>query len=115
MPKGIDPKAYAARVTKAKKTVANMDPAVKQKIKDMYPASQKRTKLSSLERGKLKPEIKLKEVMPKPKATMTLKDLEKKIRTKPEISKMEKYEKTKAAKAKVDKMKAKVKKDFGKK
>jgi hypothetical protein len=37
MPKGIDPKAYAARVTKAKKVIAAMDPAMKAKIKDMYP------------------------------------------------------------------------------
>jgi hypothetical protein len=37
MPKGIDPKAYAARITKAKKTVAAMDPATRAKIKDMYP------------------------------------------------------------------------------
>ena len=37
MPKGIDPKAYAARVTKAKKTIASMDPATAKKIKDMYP------------------------------------------------------------------------------
>jgi hypothetical protein len=33
----IDPKAYAARVTRAKKTIANMDPATAKKIKDMYP------------------------------------------------------------------------------
>ena len=37
MPKGIDPKAYAARITKAKKIVAAMDPATKAKIKEMYP------------------------------------------------------------------------------
>jgi len=34
---GIDPKAYAARITRAKKIVASMDPATKAKIKDMYP------------------------------------------------------------------------------
>jgi predicted flavoprotein YhiN len=33
----IDPKAYAARITRAKKIVASMDPATKAKIKDMYP------------------------------------------------------------------------------
>jgi len=37
MPKGMDPKAYAARVTKAKKVIAAMDPAMKTKIRDMYP------------------------------------------------------------------------------
>ena len=37
MPKGIDPKAYAARITKAKKIVAAMDPATRTKIKEMYP------------------------------------------------------------------------------
>ena len=37
MPKGIDPKAYAARITRAKKIVAAADPATRQKIKDMYP------------------------------------------------------------------------------
>ena len=41
MPKGIDPKAYAARVTKAKKVIAAMDPAMKAKIKDMYPPVKK--------------------------------------------------------------------------
>jgi hypothetical protein len=58
-----------------------------------------------------KPEIK--EVMPKPKAGMTLKDLEKKIRTKPKTTKPEKYENTRPAKAKTDKMKTKIMKDFG--
>jgi hypothetical protein len=33
----VDPKAYAARITRAKKIVAGMDPATKAKIKDMYP------------------------------------------------------------------------------
>ncbi len=33
----IDPKAYAARLTRAKKAVAAMDPATRAKIKDMYP------------------------------------------------------------------------------
>jgi UDP-N-acetyl-D-mannosaminuronate dehydrogenase len=37
MPKGIDPKAYAARVTKAKKVVAAASPEVKAKLKEMYP------------------------------------------------------------------------------
>lgn len=41
MPKGIDPKAYAARVTKAKKVIAAMDPAMKAKIKEMYPPIKK--------------------------------------------------------------------------
>jgi hypothetical protein len=41
MPKGIDPKAYAARITKAKKIVEAMDPATRQKIKDMYPSVKK--------------------------------------------------------------------------
>lgn len=37
----IDPKAYAARITRAKKTVASMDPATKAKLKDMYPSAPK--------------------------------------------------------------------------
>ena len=37
----IDPKAYAARITRAKKIVASMDPATKAKIKEMYPAVKK--------------------------------------------------------------------------
>jgi hypothetical protein len=37
----IDPKAYAARITRAKKTVASMDPAVKAKLKEMYPSTPK--------------------------------------------------------------------------
>ena len=36
MPKGLDPKAVAARITDAKKKVANMNPSVKQKLKEMY-------------------------------------------------------------------------------
>ena len=37
MANGMDPKAYAARVTKAKKTVAKMDPATKAKLSEYYP------------------------------------------------------------------------------
>jgi hypothetical protein len=37
----IDPKAYAARVTRAKKTVASADPATKAKLKEMYPSAPK--------------------------------------------------------------------------
>ena len=37
MPKGLDPKAVAARITVAKKKVASMDPATKQRLKEMYP------------------------------------------------------------------------------
>jgi hypothetical protein len=33
----VDPKAYAARITRAKKIVAGMDPATRAKIKEMYP------------------------------------------------------------------------------
>jgi hypothetical protein len=33
----VDPKAYAARITRAKKIVAAMDPGTKAKIKEMYP------------------------------------------------------------------------------
>jgi hypothetical protein len=47
MPKGIDPKAYAARITRAKKTVAAMDPATRAKIKDMYPKVTKETVANS--------------------------------------------------------------------
>ncbi len=32
----IDPKAYAARLTRAKKAVAAMDPATRAKIKDIF-------------------------------------------------------------------------------
>ncbi len=35
--KPVDPKAYAVRVTNAKKTLAKTDPAVKRKIAEMYP------------------------------------------------------------------------------
>ena len=35
--KNIDPKAYAARVTKAQKTVASIDPVTKAKLKEFYP------------------------------------------------------------------------------
>jgi hypothetical protein len=36
--KNIDPKVYAKRVTQAKKAIAAMDPAVKQRLKEMYPS-----------------------------------------------------------------------------
>ena len=61
------------------------------------------------------PEIKVKDVMAKPKAGMTLKEFEKSVRAKPKTSKPEKYEDTRPAKAKADKAKAKIMKDFGKK
>jgi hypothetical protein len=35
--KNVDPKAYAARMTQAKKTVASIDPATKAKLKEFYP------------------------------------------------------------------------------
>lgn len=35
--KPVDPKAYAARMTQAKKKVASVDPAVKAKLKEFYP------------------------------------------------------------------------------
>jgi|SanBayMetagenome_1026888.scaffolds.fasta_scaffold47932_1 hypothetical protein len=41
MPKGIDPKAYAARLTRAKRVVEAMDPATRAKIKEMYPEIKK--------------------------------------------------------------------------
>jgi hypothetical protein len=37
----VDPKAYAARITRAKKIVEAMDPATKAKIKEMYPSVKK--------------------------------------------------------------------------
>jgi hypothetical protein len=35
--KSIDPKAYAARMTQAKKKVASIDPAIKAKLQEFYP------------------------------------------------------------------------------
>ena len=35
--KPVDPKAYALRITNAKKIIAKADPAVKRKIAEMYP------------------------------------------------------------------------------
>ena len=66
MPKGIDPKAYAARVTKAKKVIAAMDPAMKTKIRDMYPKITKE-------------DITKQMIGPK----TTLSDMEKRMRAKP--------------------------------
>jgi len=43
MPNGMDPKAYAARVTSAKKKVMQIDPATKAKISEMYPKVTKET------------------------------------------------------------------------
>jgi hypothetical protein len=66
MPKGIDPKAYAARVTKAKKTVAAMDPAMKKKLEQYYP------KISKADLAKQ---------MLSPKTTLS--DMEKRIKARP--------------------------------
>ena len=35
--KNVDPKAYAARLTQAKKKVASIDPATKAKLREFYP------------------------------------------------------------------------------
>jgi hypothetical protein len=35
--KAVDPKAYAKRLTSAKKAVEKIDPSVKRKIAEMYP------------------------------------------------------------------------------
>jgi len=37
--KPVDPKAYAARMTQAKKKIASLDPATKMKLKEFYPAT----------------------------------------------------------------------------
>jgi hypothetical protein len=66
MPKGIDPKAYAARVTKAKKTVAAMDPAMKKKLEQYYPSISK----ADIAKQMLSPKT-------------TLSDMEKRIKAKP--------------------------------
>lgn len=70
MPKGIDPKAYAARITRAKKTVAALDPATKAKLKEMYPNISKEAianKALTAKKAAAKPTTKPK-VTPKPKA-----------------------------------------------
>ena len=66
MPKGIDPKAYAVRVTKAKKVIASMDPAVKRKLEQYYPKITK----EDITKQMLSPKT-------------TLSNLEKRMRTKP--------------------------------
>jgi hypothetical protein len=48
MPKGIDPKAYAARVTRANKMLAAQDPAMVAKIRDMYPPVSKEDVIKSI-------------------------------------------------------------------
>ena len=60
----IDPKAYAARITRAKKIVAAMDPATKEKIKDMYP------KITKEEVAKQALKAKKAAAKPTPKATV---------------------------------------------
>ena len=66
MPKGIDPKAYAARVTKAKKVIAAMDPAMKKKLEQYYPKISKQD---------------IAQQMLSPKTTLS--DMEKRMRAKP--------------------------------
>jgi hypothetical protein len=69
MPKGIDPKAYAARVTKAKKTVAAIDPAMKKKLEQYYPKISK----ADLAKQMLSPKRKLSDIS----------DMEKRMKAKP--------------------------------
>jgi len=64
--KNIDPKVYAKRVTQAKKTVAAMDPAVKAKIKDMYP----KVKKESIANKALNPKKAAPKATATPKATV---------------------------------------------
>ncbi len=86
MPKGIDPKAYAARITKAKKTVAALDPATKAKLKEMYPNISKEAianKALTAKKAAAKP-------MAKPAAKTTAKP---KVTPKPKAPTMPKKEK----------------------
>jgi hypothetical protein len=56
----IDPKAAAKRITNAKKIIAKADPAVKAKIKGMYPAVTKKAivdKALSPKKATAKPQI----------------------------------------------------------
>jgi hypothetical protein len=76
----IDPKAYAARVTSAKKRVAQMDPATKAKLSEYFP---KVTKAEAAKQAlgvkKTTPEQKRMQAMPKVKITGT-------ASTKPRVS-----------------------------
>lgn len=67
MPNGIDPKAYAARLTQAKKTVANISPATKAKLEEYYPKVTK----EDIAKQMLSPKT-------------TLSDMEKRIKTQPD-------------------------------
>jgi hypothetical protein len=51
----IDPKAYAKRLTEAKKTLAKTDPAVKRKIAEMYPKVTKKQIVKKALSPKAKP------------------------------------------------------------
>ena len=80
MPKGIDPKAYAARVTSAKKRVAQMDPATKAKLSEYFPKVTKESiAKQALGVKKTTPEQKRMQAMPKVKITGT-------ASTKPRVS-----------------------------
>jgi hypothetical protein len=85
MPKGIDPKAYAARVTKAKKAVAAASPEVKAKLKEYYPKVTKK----DIEKQIIGPKT-------------SLSDMEKRIKAKPTTG-------TRATAKAVEKVKAKAK------
>jgi hypothetical protein len=95
-----------------KKKTRPLDPKFNVEIK---PARKKKAVVKRALEAVGKPEIKIKDAMAKPKAGMTLKEFEKSVRAKPKTTKPEKYEDTRAAKAKADKAKAKIMKDFGKK
>ena len=71
----VDPKAYAARITKAKKAVAAMDPAMKKKLEQYYPKITKE-------------DITKQMIGPK----TTLSDMEKRIKAKPTATRVPKSE-----------------------
>ena len=66
--KNIDPKVYAKRVTQAKKAVAAMDPAVKQKLKEMYPPIDKKKIIGGGLTSKTINAVRAKKAAPKPTA-----------------------------------------------
>lgn len=87
----IDPKAYAARITNAKKIVAAMDPATRAKIKEMYPKVTKEA-IANKALGAKKADMKKKTLPMKPTvsrapSTGAKKPMPKVASTKPSVKK----------------------------
>ena len=90
----IDPKAYAARVTSAKKRVAQIDPATKAKISEYYPKVTKEAIVNKAlspkktEKMKQMPKVKITgTASTKPRVSASMSKAQPKTTVKPKVTK----------------------------